>query len=99
MFKKKEQPKPKRNTQREVLSEFVSIRPILNTQDIEYESSHRGGNKCSFTFIKDGISIECHRRPVIEIDKKQFCKLHSEVYVLENFDLGSNMGDPDTEHK
>lgn len=43
--------------------------------------------KCCFSFVKDGKEFHCSRKPTVQLDGKQFCKHHAEVYVIEDFDV------------
>jgi hypothetical protein len=69
---------------------LVGSTPTIRTEDMEMNEIS-GTERCSFTFTKDGIEIPCCREPAMELDGKKFCKLHGEVYVLENFDVKKNI--------
>jgi hypothetical protein len=70
---------------------LVGSSPTIATTDMEMEMSEKNdGKQCSFAFTKDNVKVRCTRKSIMEIDGFKFCKLHSEVYVLENFDVKKN---------
>ena len=77
---------------------FVGSNPTIRTDEMEIDMNESANERCSFTFVKDGQTILCHRQPRMELDNKKFCKLHGEVYILENFEISHNLTkDPDTD--
>jgi hypothetical protein len=58
---------------------------------MEMKMSEKETDFCEFFFMKNKMKVKCGRQSVMELDGKKFCKLHSEVYILENFDVTKDL--------